>query len=261
MGDQLLWAVSVCRVTQRRHSAGEAPGRVETHAPCSCRLQREANEFTKQAEEFLQQAREARRHASELESQLDHARKAPAPSVSSSCCAPSILEHCSFASSAMVHTMRTLDNILETQSTCTCWTPAHPNRNMFLRTDAVVRSRSVCFQSRTHRRRSPSWKLLGSDSSDPAKDPNQRREVVARSAQELEQEMSEETALERDAVQKEEKAHQMEDELRRLEQQHERDVKEYRCAAPRSQSAIARLCCRSSCTNRSASELTMSHQA
>ena len=43
--------------------------------------------------------------------------------------------------------------------------------------------------------------------------------------------MWEETALERDAAQKEEKARQMEDELRRLEQQHQRDVEEYRSAA------------------------------
>ena len=57
--------------------------------------------------------------------------------------------------------------------------------------------------------------------------------VLCCGLQELEQEMSEETALERDAAQKEEKAHRMEDELRRLEQQHERDVKEYRSAAAR----------------------------
>ena len=40
------------------------------------RLQHDADGFTKQAEEFLQQAREARRHAAELNQQLNNARKA-----------------------------------------------------------------------------------------------------------------------------------------------------------------------------------------
>jgi len=75
---------------------------------------------------------------------------------------------------------------------------------------------------------------FGNFSNEPStprsKAPGQRYHVCW---QELEQEVSEETALERDAAQKEEKAHQMEDELRRLEQQHERDVKEYRSALTR----------------------------
>ena len=40
------------------------------------RLQHEADQFTKQADDFLQQAREARRHAVELDQQLDNARTA-----------------------------------------------------------------------------------------------------------------------------------------------------------------------------------------
>ncbi len=51
--------------------------------------------------------------------------------------------------------------------------------------------------------------------------------------QELEREMAEEAALERDAAQKEEVARQKEDELHRLEQEQERDYKEYRYAPRR----------------------------
>ena len=48
--------------------------------------------------------------------------------------------------------------------------------------------------------------------------------------QELEREKAEEAALERAAAQKEEVARQKEDELHRLEQEQERDYKEYRSA-------------------------------
>ena len=48
--------------------------------------------------------------------------------------------------------------------------------------------------------------------------------------QDLEREKAEEAALERDAAQKEDVARQKEGELHRLEQEHERDYKEYRSA-------------------------------
>ncbi len=68
---------AVRHIAQRRCRAAVASGHGQTRRRHARRLQNEANEFTKQAEEFLQQAREARRHAAELELQLDRARKAP----------------------------------------------------------------------------------------------------------------------------------------------------------------------------------------